>query len=175
MKLHQRIDIDNLDTIIPKIKTYLERKNLIKTSYVGYILLNKTDIILYCPELFQSFLKLGLSISTVAIYRTTNNTQSEVHIDNTPYQCRINIPIMNCENTSTVFYTATNDEMEEQDYNNLTFVKCKDPVEIDRVTIDRPTILRVNAPHRVIMDETRSPRICLTVRCEPDPEILLTD
>ena len=175
MKLHQRIDIDNLDTIIPKIKTYLERKNLINTSEVGYILLSKNELILYCPELFRSFLKIGLSISSVAIYRTTKNGQSAVHIDNTPYQCRINIPIMNCEYSSTVFYTADDDEIQQQNYNKLTFMKCKNPVEIDRITIDSPTILRVNVPHQVIMDETRSPRICLTVRCEPDPEILLTD
>ena len=58
---------------------------------------------------------------------------------------------------------------------NTKYIKCVNSTEIDRVTIDRPTILRINTPHRVEMSETYSPRICLTIRCNPDPVNLFVE
>ena len=174
MKLYQFIDIDNQDIIISKIKLYLESKGLINTTRAGYIPLNTGELISFCPELFNSFIKLGLTINGCAVYRTTNNTQSPVHIDNATCQCRVNIPIMNCEYSSTVYYNADIKDVRKQDYNEIKYIECTNAVEIDRVTINSTIILRINAPHQVIMDETKSPRICLTVRCNPDPVTLFT-
>jgi hypothetical protein len=172
MKLYQSIDLDHCDIIISKVKDYLEKKELINTSYTGYILLDKNELVKSCPELARSLLKVGLTILGSAIYRTTNNTQSLVHIDNVTYECRVNIPIMNCEYSSTVFYNADIENTLVQPWSNIKYIKCINAVEIDRVTIDRPTILRINTPHRVEMDTNKSPRICLTIRCSPDPETL---
>lgn len=172
MKLYQPINIDNCDVIVSKVKTYLEKKELIDTEYTGYIPLNKNELIASCPELVRSLSKVGLTIVGSAIYRTTNNNQSPVHIDHTIYKCRLNIPIINCEYSSTVFYNADIENTSVQPWDNTKYIKCINAVEIDRVTIDRPTILRINTPHRVEMDLNKSPRICLTIRCDPDPEIL---
>ena len=175
MKLYQSIDLDHCDIIISKVKDYLEKKELINTSYTGYILLDKNELVKSCPELARSLLKVGLTILGSAIYRTTNNTQSLVHIDNVTYKCRVNIPIMNCEYSSTVYYNADIGNTEVQSWNNTKYIKCVNSTEIDRVTIDRPTILRINTPHRVEMSETYSPRICLTIRCNPDPVNLFVE
>ena len=174
MKLYQFIDIDNYDNIVSKVKNHLEKKELINSKYAGYIPIDKNELIEICPELISSFFKLGLTIIGSAIYRTTDNTQSLVHIDYTPYKCRINIPIINCEYSSTVYYKADVKEVRHQEHSNVNYIECINAVEIDRVTINNPIILRINTPHRVIMDETRSPRICLTIRCDPDPVVLFT-
>lgn len=174
MKLYQPINIDNYDIIVSKVKNYLEKKELINTEYAGYIPLNKNELISSCPELVRSLFKFGLFIVGFAIYRTTNNTQSPVHIDHVTYECRVNIPIMNCEYSSTVFYKADIENTLVQPWDDTKYIKCINAVEIDRVTIDRPIILRINTPHRVEMDSSKSPRICLTIRCSPDPVTLFT-
>jgi hypothetical protein len=172
MKLYQPINIDNYDVIVSKVKSYLEKKELINTEYAGYIPLDRDELINSCPELARSLFKFGLFIAGSAIYRTTNNTQSPVHIDYVTYECRVNIPIINCEYSSTVFYNADIENTLIQPWDDTKYIKCINAVEIDRVTIDRPIILRINTPHRVEMDTDKSPRICLTVRCNPDPVTL---
>ena len=174
MKLYQSIVIDDYNIIVSKVKNYLEKKELINSKYAGYIPIDKNELNEICPELVRSFFKIGLTIAGSAIYRTTDNTQSPVHIDYAAYKCRINIPIMNCEYSSTVYYKADIKEVRHQDHSKVNYIECINAVEIDRVTINNATILRIDTPHRVIMDEARSPRICLTIRCNPDPVVLFT-
>jgi hypothetical protein len=175
MKLYQQIDLDNYDIIVSKVSAYLERKSLIDTTYTGYIPLDKNELVSNCPELVRSLFIMGLKIIGAAIYRTTNNSQSPIHIDYVTYQCRINIPIIGCEQSNTVYYIADIDNTLNQPWDETKYVKCINAVEIDRVTVNRPTILRVNAPHRVEMNESNSLRICLTIRCDPDPVTLFTE
>jgi hypothetical protein len=170
MNLYQKIDIDNLDIIIDKIKSYLDREQLIDTYLVGYIPLKLLDMLSCCPELVKSLGKLGFTIRSFAIYRTVPETNTPIHIDNTiEYTSRINIPILNCDTSSTVFYDADVLELRDQHSLNIKYIQCINAVEIDRVTIDKATILRINKPHQVLMDINRSPRICLTISVLPDP------
>jgi hypothetical protein len=175
MKFYKKLDIDDYDTIVSKIQTYLVLKGLVDTSHTGYIPLKSVELIIACPELSQSLLKLGLTILSCAIYRTTNNNnQSPVHVDFATYSCRLNIPIMNCEYSSTVYYTGDKVDIKQQDYNEVKYIEYTNAIEIDRVTVDTATVLRIDYPHQVLTDETKTPRICLTIRCNPDPVMLLT-
>jgi len=81
---------------------------------------------------------------------------------------------MNCQYSSTVFYQAEIEQVKQQENFDLKYIQCINAVEVDRVTVDQPTILRIDHPHQVIMDEGKFPRICLTVGCYPDPVILFT-
>ena len=175
MKYYKKINIQNQEIIIEKIKSFLYQKNYIELDLAGFIPLNFSEVIDHCPELINSFLNKKLKITAVSLYKTFNNVTTPVHIDNVKnyYKCRINIPILNCEGTHTVFYKATPINLVDQGHSNISLIRCTNEVEVDRVTIDQPTIIRVDQPHRVIMDEQRSPRIALTVRCDPDPFVLL--
>jgi len=54
--------------------------------------------------------------------------------------------------------------------------KINDPTEIVKigeVTIDVPTVIRVQIPHRIRIDTAHVPRICLTVFMDRDPVFLL--
>jgi hypothetical protein len=44
-----------------------------------------------------------------------------------------------------------------------------DFIEADRVEIDQPTVLRVRAPHKVVINELTVPRINLTLGFNRDP------
>lgn len=171
MKLYHKFDIDNLDIIQSKIKSYLKDNNFIDTDANGFIPLNLDDIKDACPELLQHLSSMNFNVISVAIYKTTSTMPAPpIHVDAAPYLSRINIPIMNCETSSTVFYKADILETKTQHTGpKVQYVECINAVEIDRVTIDKPTILVIRQPHQVIMDLTKSPRICLTIRVDPDP------
>ena len=174
MEYYKKINIDWYDDIVSKITTYLKSKGFIDNACTGFVPLDTAEVIANCPELEFSLSKIGLSIRSIGIYSTTPNSRAPIHIDHTIYKSRLNIPILNCQYSSTVFYTAEIEQVKQQRNNNLKYIQCINAVEVDRVTVDQPTILRIDHPHQVIMDETRSPRICLTVGCYPDPVILFT-
>jgi hypothetical protein len=169
MEYYKKINIEKYDVIVSKIKLYLESKELVDTVHTGFIPLHPSEVIRNCLELQFSLNSIGLKIKSIGIYRTTRNNQSPVHIDHTPYKSRLNIPIMNCQGSSTVFYEAEIEQVKQQNNFDIKYIRCVNAVEVDRVTVDQPTILRIDHPHQVIMDETRSPRICLTVGCDLDP------
>lgn len=169
MEYYKKINIDKYGIIVSKIKLYLESKELVNTAHTGFIPLHPPEVIKSCSELQFSLDSVGLKIKSIGLYRTTRNSQSPVHIDHTPYKSRLNIPIMNCEYSSTVFYNAEIEQVKQQENFHLKYIQCVNAVEVDRVTVDQPTILRIDHPHQVVMDETRSPRICLTIGCDLDP------
>lgn len=172
MKLYHKFDIADFDTIVEKLKSYLVSEGLVENSKNGYIPLDLVEVKTICPELISVLKDMNFIVLGVAIYKTSaEEILPPVHIDNVPnnaYSSRVNIPIMNCETSSTVFYDADILEARTQD-EHIKYIQCVNEVEIDRVTIDKPTILVINKPHQVLMDLTRSPRICLTVRVYPDP------
>jgi hypothetical protein len=174
MEYYKKINISQYDVIVPRIQSYLENKDMINSAPAGFLPCNAKEIIEYCPQLYFSLIEVGLQIKTIGIYRTTLNSQAPIHIDHTPYKSRLNIPIMNCQYSSTVFYQADVEEVKQQKNDNLKYIQCVNAIEIDRVTVDQPTILRIDHPHQVIMDEDKFPRICLTVGCYPDPMTVFT-
>ena len=48
-------------------------------------------------------------------------------------------------------------------------------IRVDRVQITEPTIIRPLEIHSIEMDETKVPRITLTISTNPTPEFLLED
>ena len=48
-----------------------------------------------------------------------------------------------------------------------------DFIEADRVEVDQPTVLRVRAAHKVIMNAHTPPRINLTLGFDKDPVYML--
>lgn len=169
MEYYKKINIDKYDVIVSKIKLYLESKELVNTIHAGFVQLQISEVVRNCVELPVSLRTVGLKIKSIGIYHTTHNNQSPIHIDHTVYKSRLNIPIMNCEYSSTVFYNAEIEQINQQKNSDIKYIRCVNAVEVDRVTVDQPTILRIDHPHQVVMDESKSPRICLTIGCDLDP------
>jgi len=131
-----------------------------------------------CPELVTSFAKFDLEITFAASHCMWKNRESVVHIDRVPWECRINVPILNTKGSRTFFYTNV-DYKEDvhimadgRKYDVYTTTNT-DFVEAHSVEVDQPTVLRVRAAHRVIMNELTAPRINLTLGFNRDPVYML--
>jgi len=137
---------------------------------------NKLPIQLYIPlqKMIDSlFISYNLHLSMAAVYVTYTDSQGALHSDNAPTEYRINIPILNCEGSSTDYYHVA-----EFEYYTNSKYKIKIPksesniVLLDSFTLDGPTIVSVNNFHRVRVTD-KVPRISLTLDFKEDLSFLL--
>lgn len=98
-----------------------------------------------------------------------------IHSDTSVHVTRLNIPIMNCEDTITKFYNVPEWEVVTNEAGTDVWI-AKNPDECEvlcSVVVDRPTLLRINYPHRVFMNENKTPRITLSLYFDKDPSFIL--
>lgn len=177
---YKKIEIEDLEIIQCKVLEFIKARPDIyfRKSATSYNWLDVPDLLIYCPELVTSFAKFDLKIVFAASHCMWNNLQSIVHIDRVPWECRINVPILNTKGSSTVFYTNVQYKedvhimADGRKYDVYTTTNT-DFIEADRVEIDQPTVLRVRAAHRVIMNKFTAPRINLTLGFNKDPVYML--
>jgi hypothetical protein len=180
MIYYKKIFIDDLEIIQAKVLAFIKARPAIyyRRSATSYNWLNVSDLLNACPELVTSFAKFDLEITFAASHCMWKNRESVVHIDRVPWECRINVPILNTKGSRTFFYTNV-DYKEDvhimadgRKYDVYTTTNT-DFVEADSVEVDQPTVLRVRAAHRVIMNELTAPRINLTLGFNRDPVYML--
>lgn len=174
---YKKINIKNIKNIQSELLNYLKvHTDILNDKTIGFIPLNKQSVIDHCADTLDFFLKLNLTPVRFNLYKTIKNGDSLVHIDTYEYKTRINIPILNCEHSQTKFFIAR-PSVKIVQKNKLPFILCdqESAIEVDNFALDMPTVFKVMTPHQVIMDENFSPRISLTVKCEPDPIFLLRD
>lgn len=180
MIYYKKIFIDDLEIIQAKVLEFIKAKPAIyyRRSATSYNWLDVPDLLNHCPELITSFAKFDLRITFAASHCMWKNSESVVHIDRVPWECRINVPILNTKGSRTFFYTNV-DYKEDvhimadgRKYDVYTTTNT-DFVEADSVEVDQPTVLRVRAAHRVIMNELTAPRINLTLGFNRDPVYML--
>jgi hypothetical protein len=154
------------------------------------------DIKKYTPTIYKTFEDLNLQIRQMIVFTNTPNdlnihdhTNSKslfIHTDNkdeyeweeTVFEptIAINIPMINCNESETIFYEKINDS---KDVFYSEFYKCggiaHDAVkEVFRFKLDKPAILRINVPHAVY-NPTNDLRIVATFRFYGDLEHLIKD
>ena len=177
MLYFKEIDIDFYNEIVEKsIEYVLTQPFLTDKKQNSFFKLDLQSYFKHCPEALVSFTNLGLTPTMVAVYYTVEDSDSPIHIDYPVPDSRINIPLLNCDSSATVFYESPVTQRVAQE-NGLNLYLC-DPataVEVARITIKKATVIRVNKPHKVHMFKEGIPRICLTVRFEQDPKFLLED
>ena len=99
---------------------------------------------------------------------------------------RINIPILNCDNSATHFFRPKSEEIRERKIQKLSvasktnnagedfFHYDHSEVElVDQLKLTKPTILRIKEPHAVAVLRDASPRLSLTVEFIEDLTPLL--
>ena len=161
--------MDSFDIIKSKSQKYFETWTSLP---VGFTLLNKEQFLCICPEIESDLKKYDIEIKNIGVYITYTQEQSKVHIDyiNPKWnQCRLNIPILNAEGSTTEFFIGGNYE-EIVQKNGLSYLESVDDsaIKVDEVEVTKPTILRIQAPHRVNTNTDTVPRICLTVFTNKD-------
>jgi hypothetical protein len=188
MRYFKHIDLDNYQLILENSRrfvsdeygTYLNNKKSLFQQISWKTYLN------HCPEILTSFSKYELQPIGGFIYIIFTQDIAPLHIDyiNKFNKCRINIPIYNCEHSHTEYYRiidtfSKNTNSFYKNTETCRYIKYdeNDPnlEKVDEVVVDRPTVMRVQEPHRVIINSDYVPRVVLTFRTNKDPVYLLEE
>lgn len=175
----KRIELENLEVIRKKTLDFLhkETNHLDRSSFKGpFVNLKQYRFLERIPEIGDSFRKLGLFPDDASIYVTYLNRDSVPHKDYTDSIGRVNIPILNYEGSFTTFYANVKAQRLVLPTGAPFYMTSnKDYYEVDRMPFDFPAIVRISEGHNIIMDETRAPRVTLTISTTPDAGLLLDD
>jgi hypothetical protein len=181
MQYYKKIDIDFYDDIVNDAVDYLKTHKpdiYSRTTNTTYHPLDVTEFKKYCTKLDAGFSKYGLTCNWVVVYVMTQNSHSPIHVDGYPQSARINLPLLNCKGSKTVFYSGG--EFNKRTFNSKTSIgawllsRIAGIRTADSVEIDGPTVVLVNEPHSVLMSE-HAPRITLSLGFDKDPVFLLED
>ena len=108
MVFYKQFYLASFDTIKAKAQKYFQTWQSLP---VGFTLLNKEQFLNVCPEIEKELQQHDIEIKNIGVYITYTQEHSKVHIDyiNPNWnQCRLNIPILNTEGSTTEFYTGGN-------------------------------------------------------------------
>ncbi len=163
------VDIDNFSIIQEKIYNLFPQNFLDKT--ILFYPKNNLEIFLSIPELKEFLIKSGYikNLSAFAFFILQGNSnkikQEIIHIDTGNYNYSLNLPIKNCNNTYTYFYSSNDIPKLKRmphgdDYLELDKKNCK---LIDRLELTSPHVINVKIPHSIINNNT-DPRISLLIR-----------
>ena len=171
MKYWQRIKIEYEKEIRERtLELITKHSNILDQSqFKGSFIPMPPEFVKFNTAINRAFESYGRECVEAGVYLMWNNLDAIPHIDYQNAIARVNIPLLNCEGASTIFY----DNVQTKTLLLPTgapyhAVINTDYREIDRVEIDSPTILRISAPHSVIMNEARAPRLTLTLMLTPD-------
>jgi hypothetical protein len=179
MKYWKRIKMKDLETIQHKSLKYI-KNNRDKFVDAPFSPINFKSFVEAVPEFMSAFEEYDITPVQVSAYIMYSNSDGAAHKDYLTDSARINIPIINCENSWTNFYKLVVPGTEPKVVVNskgqpYISYSPEDIVLEDRVQIIEPTIIRPLEIHSIEMDDTRVPRITLTVCTRPVPEFLLMD
>jgi len=188
MRYFKYIDIDNYQAVAHNSRAFVSEiySKQIRDQKSIFQQIPWKIYLKYCPEILTAFSKYDLEPTSAFIYLIYNQAQAPLHIDtlsNTSNKCRVNIPIFNCEYSRTEFYTYKDRDLllntiwNQRAYGGYIELDETDVnvEKVDEVVVDRPTILRVQEIHRVLVDNINIPRTVLSFRTIKDPVYLLEE
>jgi hypothetical protein len=171
MKYWKRINLEHEEEIRKKSLDLITKhsKILDPSQFKGSFIPMPPEFLKFNPAINRAFEPYGRVCTEASVYLMWNNLDAIPHIDYQEAVARVNIPLLNCEGSSTIFYdnvqTKTLLLPTGAPYHAVTNTDYR---EVDRVEINSPTILRISAPHSVIMNQVRVPRLTLTLMLSPD-------
>jgi hypothetical protein len=181
MRYYKKIDIDYYDEIINDTLIYLkEQKPDIYNRIIPatYYVLDLEEFKRYCPKLDLAFAKYNLTCNYAVAFVMRDTSDVKVHIDTYWDSARINLPILNTQNTFTRFFEGGKFSEVTNPLTNITALRLSSVTGlkiVDKVEIDKATVMRVNVPHDILKLNKEIPRITLTLGFDKDPVFLLED
>lgn len=175
MKYFNYLDI-NFQPAATRLKEYLIKENLVADIKSAWRLLDLQKVTKEIPEIVTLFEPLGLEVDLIAIFVTYYKVGA-IHIDGDVRSCRINFPIMNCNDTVTNFFKIKNFSSSEKQQNNGFKLHMFDPKDcelVDQMFLTRAAVMRVLEPHQVVSMHNSLPRVSCTVGFKQDISHLLT-
>lgn len=171
-KYWHTITVQNLESIQTKTWQFIKQtKERYNSTYNIFPWAEFTEAV---PEILTAFDHLDMRVVMVNAYLMKNNQQAQPHKDNTIIPIRVNIPILNTENTWTTFW----EPKQSLNYSGVTLpnglkyypYNYEDLEEQTRCEITVPTLIRPMEIHSVEFAESNpTPRITLTLVLDPIP------
>jgi hypothetical protein len=180
--LYKPIEIENLKEIqtemLPIIFKHIPDFALAAPNF--YHIFPK-DIAPYAPNYVKCLKDIGVYDNwyVSAVVTTNRGITAPIHIDdrNWKRQCYgLNIPIVNCEGTYTVFYDSETNEpiFEKGDNRDTAYAQTRNTLatEIGRWDMSKPAWINVSIPHQAVSTHMK-PRAIISARFEPELHELL--
>lgn len=177
-KYYRYIHLSNFNIIQQKCLEAIKMHDRVFERYeenTSYYLLDHNIVLKNCKELVLALNEYGLTCNYAMAYVMYKPQHTKIHIDKHTHRCRINLPILNCDNTLTCFYE--NVEFKERItplglYHRMVTDQNYTPV--DSVEMNMPAVIAVGEPHKVVMPENApAPRITMSLGTTKDPSFLL--
>ena len=174
--LYKQIDVPNLDTIQQELLNVAKCIiNDIDTLIPNFHLVLREEIDAMLPYAKEYLDELGLLERWKYLAFITGNggTSLPLHVDSTEWEFNaygLNIPVLNCKNSFTVFYNATLSQSiyESTDPRSVAqFCDQDTATEIDRFEATNPCWVNICIPHRPEVLHTL-PRILASFRFRPE-------
>lgn len=184
MKYYQHFDLLNWRDVSAKVLAYyLEHKADYQSQPNPAFKFTATkDILEKIPEINQMLASVNATTKEVWVFELNNYTSAEkmIHADGAPYNSRFLLPLLNCENTETRFYT-TNEPLVPighvyKEGHSLPMIpKFETCTHVDTLFVERgPALIRVNEIHSIVLPENFiSPRITMMLDINEDLTHLL--
>jgi len=186
MKPYHQLECNNLAEIQQQVLIWIESKNSqVLSSNKLWNKIDTTDLIKSTPALIKYCQSLDLKIREVALTIINKREDADLHIDELPITAKINIPILNTENTFNRWYDVPKDLIDSTqpilnhfgkkfyNFKNVDYTKLKLLGEIELLN---PVVFNSQIAHNIILSEQcRFPRIVLSCAFFKEPLHYLQD
>jgi hypothetical protein len=147
--------------LVPYTSTYMEFHDISVVSKI-------------CPQLIGELHRLGLHLKLIAFISVVIDRNFPAHVD-VSSDIALNIPLINCKGTHTVWYDGNIIQKEAEDYligaESARNARESDPhslIEIGRCDADIPHWINVNILHRPETSHNQL-RVAASMRFDPEP------
>lgn len=176
MNVFKELEIDNWQDLTSIVLNYtLTDKRLYNREDNLSLVPIPNDFFKIIKPIIDSLtFQYNITCTNAYLYIMKNSNDGALHSDNARISARINLPILNCENTFTEFY-----HVDKWKYFKNTKYIIKLPNQdaeltlLGKLELKQPTVINVNTFHRIIMDDNVSPRISLSLLFDRDVNFLL--
>ena len=175
-KYYHYVDLPNWQQVSADILAWITNNTDYTTNKAirGYVSPDKDRIFAELPQIQTMFDSINSKVYNMAFIFRNNHIYTEPHYDGVKCSARINLPILNCENTHTIFYElkegAVMQSIHDIRGNRQLNVKFADCYKVDQVELNKPLVLCINELHGIFVPaENALPRISVTFYVDPDP------
>jgi hypothetical protein len=182
--LYKPVDVSNLDNIKLEFQTIFNKhySNVFGDRGFTFSYLDKDIVRAEAPSYIQVLKDLGVydrwtSCVFVGTLGDARHKDSPIHVDTEDWQSRsyaLNMPVINCEDSHTVFFEATIPDSDaylsgdSTGYKTARGFKEEGSREIGRWNVESPAWVNVTIPHRA---ENSNPDLRLIISSRFWPEI----
>jgi hypothetical protein len=147
----------------------------------GFWRIDHLALLYNCPELVKFFDHWGWRVASAHVYTIDSTTGAgPIHKDYISptidyYSARINFPLWGCDQGETLWYTVDPASYAAANgpgagaKHGYWGSNDPNPVEIARVVLKKPTIMRIDQAHQVRLTGPTAIRSSLTIKVTPDP------